>query len=145
MKNLINKVLFTLLSITVISCSTDPEPIRYGEDACHFCDMTIVSKAHSAQAVSTKGKQFKYDAIECMVHDINKNQIEMALLQVADFSNPGTMINIQRAGFIVHDSINSPMGENLAAVEMKAFNDLYTWEQLKARFLAGDFISLNHK
>src|SRR5690606_37879876 len=110
-----------------------------------FCDMTIVSQAHSAQAVSTKGKQFKYDAIACMMHDIIKNPTEMAVKQVANFASPGVMIDAERAGFIIHDSINSPMGENLAAIKMETAEDLYTWSQLKARFLGEESVTLNHK
>ncbi len=144
MKPLTYKLLIAILTVTIISCDKTPDPIKYGEDSCHFCEMTIVSKAHSAQAVSTKGKQFKYDAIECMMHDIIINQTEMAVKQVANFSNPGAMIDAERAGFIVHDSINSPMGENLAALEMGEHQDLYTWNQLKARFLGEDSVTLNN-
>lgn len=145
MKNSINIILIVFLTLSVMSCSTTPEPIRYGEDACNFCDMTIVSQAHSAQAVSTKGKQFKYDAIECMMNDFIRNQTEMAVMRVANFKSPGTMMDVEMAGFIVHDSINSPMGENLAAIEMVNNHNLYTWSELKARFLGEDSVTLNHK
>ncbi|HSP40682.1 MAG TPA: nitrous oxide reductase accessory protein NosL [Gillisia sp.] len=143
MKTSIFKSLIAILAITFISCSTTPEPIKYGEDSCHFCEMTIVSQVHSAQAVSTKGKQFKYDAIECMMNDIIKNQTEMAVKRVANFSSPGEMIDVEKAGFIVNDSINSPMGENLAAIEIGSNENLYTWSELKARFLGEDSVTLN--
>ena len=143
MKTSIFKSLIAILAIAFISCSTTPEPIKYGEDSCHFCEMTIVSQVHSAQAVSTKGKQFKYDAIECMMNDIIKNQTEMAVKRVANFSSPGVMIDVEKAGFIVHDSINSPMGENLAAIEIGSNENLYTWSELKARFLGEDSVTLN--
>ncbi len=132
-----------ILFLVFISCSTTPDPIKYGEDSCHFCEMTIVSQVHSARAVSTKGKQFKYDAIECMVHDIIKNQTAMAVQQVADFSHPGTMIDVENAGFIVNDTINSPMGENLAALKSGSNEDFYTWEELKTKFLNEESVSLN--
>lgn len=136
-----------VLAGAVSSCSTEPEPIKYGEDACHFCEMTIVSQAHSARAVSTKGKQFKYDAIECMVHDIIRNETEMAVKQVADFSHPGNMIAVEKARFVINDSINSPMGANLAAVKEEAAKktgEVYTWNELKHRFLSEESITLNH-
>lgn len=145
MKRSIYKSLILVLSLALMACSTTPEPIRYGEDSCHFCDMTIVSQAHSAQAVSTKGKQFKYDAIECMMNDMINNQPEMAVKQVANFANPGEMIDVERAGFIINDTINSPMGENLAALEKGNNEDLYTWSQLKARFLGEVSVTLNLK
>lgn len=134
------------ISLLIVSCSTSPEPIRYGEDSCHYCEMTIVSQAHSAQAVSTKGKQFKYDAIECMVNDLNSKETEMSIKQVADFRQPGNMIQVENAGFIINDSINSPMGANLAAIKTRqdGGGDLYTWSDLKAKFLNEDSMSLNH-
>jgi len=132
-----------LLSLLLSSCSTQPEPINYGSDACHFCKMTIVTKTHSAQAVSTKGKQFKYDAIECMVNDINTdNKVEMAVKQVANYLNPGEMIPAEKATYIISSNIPSPMGANLSAIatkqeaeELKKHNggDLFDWNALKAR------------
>ena len=86
-----------ILLVLMASCSTQPEPINYGSDACHFCKMTIVSKTHAAQAVSVKGKQFKYDAIECMVNDLNtENNTEMSIVLVADYLDAGEMIPAER-------------------------------------------------
>lgn len=141
MKKLKN-ILFLVLSAGIIaSCGTDPEPINYGEDSCHFCDMTIVSQAHAAQAVSKKGKQFKYDAIECMLHDDIRNNTEMAVQRVSNYENPGTMLGVREASFVINDSINSPMGENLAAIEKNnpSFSgdaeELYSWEELRTMFV----------
>lgn len=143
MKNIALKFYIVIISLTVLSCSTQPEPIRYGEDSCHFCEMTIVSQAHSAQAVSTKGKQFKYDAIECMMNDILRNQTEMAVKQVANFASPGEMIEAETAGYLINDSINSPMGANLAALKMNNNEDLYSWDELKAQFMGDKPVTLN--
>lgn len=116
MKNL----LYLLIPVFFISCSTNPQPIDYGKDSCDFCEMTIVDRSFSAQAVSKKGKQFKYDAIECMVNDLHDHSEAMAIQQVADFSNPGNMIAVEQALFIVNDSLKSPMGANLAAIRKES-------------------------
>lgn len=128
-----------LLSVLMVSCSTEPEQISYGHDACHFCDMTIVSKGYAAQAVSIKGKQYKYDAIECLVNDLERKDEEMAVMQVSDFMAPGNMVKVHEARFVINDTLNSPMGENLAALKngslkAKHSKNLLTWEQLKFRF-----------
>ncbi len=142
MKNL----LYLLISVLFISCSTDPKPIDYGKDACDFCEMTIVDRNFSAQAVSKKGKQFKYDAIECMVNDLHDHSEAMAIQQVADFSHPGSMIEVEQALFIVNDSLNSPMGANLAAVKKESSiaspqsADTYYWNDLNAYLLEKDSI-----
>jgi copper chaperone NosL len=132
-----------MLLILLTSCSTQPESINYGTDACHFCKMTIVSKTHSAQAVSAKGKQFKYDAIECMVNDINKeNNAEMSVMLVANYLNAGEMIPAEKASYIVSENIPSPMGANLSATKdksdakkLKAENggELFDWNVLLKR------------
>ena len=118
----------------LVSCAVEPAPINYGEDACHFCEMTIVSKAHAAQAVSDKGKQFKYDAIECMIHDELKHNVPKAIRQVANIADPGNMIRVENAVFVINDSINSPMGANLGAFH-KSFDsekaaELFTWQEV---------------
>ena len=142
MKNL----LYLLMLFLMISCSTETKPIAYGKDACDFCEMTIVSKAYSAQSVSEKGKQFKYDAIECMVNDLHDHTAVMEIQQVADFSNPGSMIEVEEAIFIINDSINSPMGANLAAVQKGSSvaspqsADTFFWDELIAHLLEKDSI-----
>ncbi|NJY62618.1 hypothetical protein HC174_07595 [Salinimicrobium sp. CDJ15-81-2] len=139
------KLIFLPALLLVISCNTDPKPIHYGSDACDFCEMTIVSEVFAARAVSTKGKQFKYDAIECMVNDLQQKDVEMAVIQVADYTHPGAMIDVENAVFVIDDSINSPMGANLAAVgketdsaeEMRSMD----WDSLLELFLRKNPVS----
>lgn len=133
-------LVYPLFLLGLVSCKVEIEPIRYGEDACHHCAMTIVDKAYAAQAVSAKGKQYKYDAIECMVHDQLENPNEMAIQQVANYFRPDAMIKVDHALFIMNDSISSPMGEHLAAiprehpVAVKNAPDLLGWKALAALF-----------
>ncbi len=138
------KLIFLAALLLLFGCNTDPKPIAYGHDTCDFCEMTIVNEVFSARAVSTKGKQFKYDAIECLVHDLEQKEIEMAVIQVAHYSDPGEMLNVENAFFIMEDSINSPMGANLAAVSKenppKEKHDLLEWDQLLEYFLRKDSI-----
>lgn len=146
----ITHLLFIAFTVAALaSCSRQPEPIKYGEDSCHYCSMTIVSEAFSAQAVSSKGKQHKYDAIECMVNDLLENNSEPAIQRVADFSRPGTMIDAEMAKYVINDSINSPMGANLAALQQETYpvdgkENVFSWEELKTRFLGANPVTTNH-
>ena len=112
---------FCLLVVIVlmISCSKTPEPINYGTDMCHFCQMTIVTKTHSAQMVTDKGKQFKFDAIDCIVHFLQKTQelFHTSQLLITDYNSPGTMIDAKSASFLVSAEIKSPMGANLTGFD----------------------------
>lgn len=136
--------IFLFIGLLLASCSSEPEPIAYGSDHCAYCKMTIVSKAHSAQMVTKKGKQIKYDAIECMVQDHLQNYeaSEIGQMLVADYENPGLMLDAQEASFIIDEKINSPMGANLAAIKKasdpKEFSRVYTWDELKNHFLKED-------
>jgi copper chaperone NosL len=135
----------TLLLIILTSCKVEPKDINYGNDHCHFCDMTVVDKTHAAQYVTKKGKAYMFDAIECMVNDLNKNNNEdtMAFLLVADYANPGNLVDAKTATFLISEKIKSPMGENLSAFSSKEIAEkvlkenggkLYTWSTLKEKF-----------
>lgn len=136
--------IFIFFGLLLASCSNEPEPIVYGSDACAYCKMTIVSKAHAAQMVTKKGKQIKYDAIECMVQDNLQNyeKSEIAIMLVADYGQPGTMLTAQKASFVIDEKISSPMGANLAAMKKNSnqekFSEVYTWNELKKYFLKED-------
>ncbi len=133
-------ILITILFVT-ISCKIEPQKIEYGKDQCNFCKMNVVDKTHSAQYVTNKGKQFKFDAIECMVNDLSiKEENEIAILLVADYGNPGEMIDAKTAIYLISEGIKSPMGANLSAFSSKEKaaellqefgGKNYSWETLK--------------
>ncbi len=135
---------FTILLCVLVSCKIEPEQINYGSDACAFCKMTIVDQQHAAQYVSNKGKQFKFDAIECMVNAIaEKGSEDIELFLVADYQVPGSMINAKEATYLISKEIKSPMGANLSGFASKekalvtqkdSGGDIYTWQELLIKF-----------
>ncbi len=136
--------IFLFIGMLLVSCSNEPEPIVYGSDNCSYCTMTIVSKAHSAQMVTKKGKQIKYDAVECMIQDNLQNYeaSEIAVMLVANYEKPGTMLPVNEASFVIDKKITSPMGANLAAIKKdcnrEEYSEVYTWSELKKHFLKED-------
>jgi len=135
----------SLLSIVLFtSCNIQPQKIEYGKDACHFCRMNIVDKQHSAELVSNKGKAYKFDATECLINYLEEiDATEMELFLVADYNNPGTLIDANTAAFIISKNIPSPMGEFLSAVSTKdealdlqeaKGGTVYNWEELLIHF-----------
>lgn len=129
--------------LLTVSCKVEPQKIEFGKDQCSFCVMNIVDKTHAAQYVTKKGKQFKFDAIECMMNDLSdKNEDDLAFVLVSNYANPGEMIPAQTASYIITPAIKSPMGANLSALstlekaeelQQKHGGDLFTWESLKQR------------
>ncbi len=137
------KILVTLLFLSAfLSCQVGPQPIEYGLDGCYFCKMTIVDKVHAAEVVTQKGKVYKFDAIECMIHfstEFDTSQIKLYLSN--DFMNPNTLIDATRATFLISENIPSPMGAYLSAfstrVEAEKMQnaeggELYDWNSLLA-------------
>ena len=142
------KIIFILYSISLfifISCSLEPEKINYGSDACHFCQMTIVDQQHASQYVTSKGKQFKFDAIECMLNEFSeKTTDDVSVILVADYGNPGNMTEAINATYLISQEIKSPMGAFLSAFsnqkkaeELLISDDdkIYTWSSIKDKYL----------
>ncbi|MVX34679.1 MULTISPECIES: nitrous oxide reductase accessory protein NosL [Myroides] len=140
------KLYFLILVLLVSSCSVKVQEINYGEDLCHFCKMGIVDKAHASQLVTTKGKNFKFDAIECMINFLSESkadQSQYAFILVSNLSEPGKMISAQEATFIISKDIPSPMGAFLSAVQnkeqasviLKESNEamLYQWDNVQGK------------
>ena len=135
-------IVLALISLFLTSCNVEPQPMNYGSDACHYCDMTIVDKQHASQLVTSKGKAYKYDAIECMVHSLQDEfkNTEMAHYLVADFREPGTLMDAKKASFLVSEKLQSPMGANLSAfsnedaakkAEQEFMGKTFSWEEIQ--------------
>ena len=127
----------------MVACGGNPSPISYGHDACSFCQMTIVDKQHSAQIVTVKGKSYKYDAIECMLNEYRDwDRPEVKLFLVADYNNPGVLLEAESASYLISERIPSPMGEFLTAFASEedrsmfadSVGELHDWNSLKRTF-----------
>ncbi len=137
-------VCIIIITILFISCEVKPEKIVFGKDACHYCKMNIVEKNHAAQLVTKKGKQYKYDAAECLLNDLKNKDVEnAAFILVSDFYTPEKLVNATEAIFLISDSVQSPMGANLATFKDKtvALNfvknnngSLYSWTEIQQHF-----------
>jgi len=136
--------IFTVILLFNTSCKVEPEEIIYGSDACHFCKMTIVDQQHAAQYVTNKGKQFKFDAIECMLNDLaEKNTDEINIFLISDYGNPGTKADAQTATYLISQEIKSPMGAFLSAfsseeiakkTQQESGGKLYNWYSIKEKY-----------
>lgn len=140
MKNYIKKVFAIITIMGLHACAVEPQPINFGTDACNYCKMTIVDKMHASEYVSDKGKVYKYDAVECMIHDLQeKNFPPFAYLLVADYGNNGTFTDAEKAVYLISKKIPSPMGAFLSAfssaekaeeVKNEKGGELYSWKEI---------------
>jgi copper chaperone NosL len=139
---MIRGILISIFTVLIFSsCAIEQEEINYGKDGCHFCKMTIVDNQHAAQLVTAKGKVSKYDAIECLINDLKKrNSVDIGLLLVNDYSNPGELISAETATFLISEGIPSPMGaflsgfnnkEDAESTKMDKGGALYDWQAIQ--------------
>jgi copper chaperone NosL len=116
------KILMALLLITLLSCNAAPEPLQYGQDACHTCKMTLMDKKFGAELVTSKGKVYKFDDINCMITFYHSGQVEttgFAHKLVVDFNAPSTLINAPDAFYLKSPEIKTPMASQVAGFSTK--------------------------
>jgi len=130
------------LLLILYGCNVSPKAIDYGNDGCHYCKMTIVDKVHATEIVTKKGKVYKFDASECMIHFLKEfedtSKIELYLAN--NYTNPEAFIDATKATFLISENIPSPMGAFLSAFKNKADAEkeqakkggtLYTWSGIQ--------------
>ncbi len=137
-----------LISLSFTACNVKPKPINYGSDACHYCNMNIVDQQFASQLVTSKGKAYSYDAIECMVHSLQEefSDVEMAYQLIADFNTPGNLIDAKSASYLVSDKLPSPMAENLSGYkseddaqnkQLEFGGKIYNWDEIQSHLKRG--------
>ncbi|HOJ07428.1 MAG TPA: nitrous oxide reductase accessory protein NosL [Ignavibacteriaceae bacterium] len=123
MQNKFKYIFYVLITILLIGCSKEPKPISYGEDECEFCKMLVMDKRYGSEMVTDKGKIYFFDSIECLVGYLENQKMTKAdyhSLWVSNYSDPGNIIDAEKAIYLKNDSLRSPMGLNVLAVENEA-------------------------
>jgi len=119
MNRQIIKIVSILSLMIIFSCANrGPSEIHYGQDQCDYCKMTIADRSFGSELVTSKGKVFKFDSIECLAAFAQvraEEKAEPKSMWVTDFKNPGIFIRVDSATIILSEQQNSPMGVGLMA------------------------------
>lgn len=105
------------LICTFTGCNVEPEPIKIGQDNCHYCKMTISDNRFGAEVVTTKGKIFKYDELHCLSSAIADKEIDLKIINgiyFTDFAEPHGLVKREQGFYLISDEIKGPMGGNIA-------------------------------
>jgi copper chaperone NosL len=150
-----SRLVVLLLAVPLASaCEVAPEPLHVGAEECDHCRMLISDRRFAAQLLTSKGKAYKFDAIECMHAFIGAGTVATADIHstwVMDLEGSGDWIPTGEATFLRSPAIRSPMGAGLAAFASReaaetAARDLggsvMGWEALLASAL--DHGSIEH-
>lgn len=142
----VNKVVAAVavfLMMGLASCSTGPQPIKLGADACVFCKMTISDKNFGAEIMTKKGKAYKFDDTHCLIAFMKEGTVAEKDIEgtyLVNFAEPHNFVEVSEALLFKSQDLHSPMGGNVAsfddkdkldeiALEMKG--EIITWETLK--------------
>ena len=137
-------LLYVVLLIS--SCRVNERAIVCGSDECEHCKMLIMDKRYGSEIVTSKGKVYTFDSVECLIEFIYENEdsgMDASTLLVTSYTDPGRLIDAKTASFLISGQMPSPMGAFLTAFSdykvAKEFYSssggyLYTWEELIRNF-----------
>jgi copper chaperone NosL len=102
--------------------------------------MTIVEQQYGAEVVTTKGRVYVFDAIECMVNFSQENtDMKFAHLLVNHYTDPGNLNDATTSTFLISKALPSPMGaflnglptkEQAVSLQADKGGKIYSWNEL---------------
>ncbi len=105
----------------VIACSPrGPKDIRYGEELCDYCHMTITDPAFAAQLVTSTGKVYVFDDLGDLASFTTEGRVpvdQVYGIWVNLFLRPADRVPVDDAVFLQSDRLRSPMSSGLAAFQ----------------------------
>lgn len=134
----------TLALGLVASCTPGPRAIRYGEEACEHCHMSIVDHRFAGQLVTSTGKVYPFDDVGCLAAFVATGPVqggEVHGIYVNSFVTPDSLLDATGAVYLRSEPLHTPMASGLAALRPGAEADsvharlggvLLTWEQVLA-------------
>lgn len=110
-------VVLLFISLIFTSCiKSEMVPIALNLDACDYCKMTIADGKYASEAITEKGRVYKFDDIMCMVKHSKENvKTKIASYYVSDYNQNNVLIPSESAHFIKGTEINSPMRGGIIA------------------------------
>lgn len=113
-------IILLLLPFLLQSCTTKPEPIKAGTDACANCKMTITDLRFSAEVLTKKGRVYKFDDLKCVIQHLKSHpglSNETSGIYTALYTEPQRFVPVEQAVLLQSDGLHSPMNGNVAAFE----------------------------
>lgn len=101
-----------------------------------YCKMTISNPQYGAEMITDRGRVLKYDALECMINYINKDQPLYSQLYAIPYDQPGKLHPVDSLQYVISSEYRSPMGANLAAFRksnVHSSQPLMSWNILKQK------------
>jgi copper chaperone NosL len=129
------------------SCNTQPEALIPGKDICVHCKMPVADTRFGAELISSKGKIYKFDDINCMLQwkkNGGGSNVDFKHILVVNYFNPIDLMQADKAVYLKSDKIRTPMNSGFAAfskeeeaknLQQEIGGTLVSWQQVVANIL----------
>jgi copper chaperone NosL len=107
-----------LMALVFVSCTSGPQPVQWGKDACVFCKMTMMDKRYGAQIINRHGKTFLFDDIICLSGYLDAGNLapdNIRCIYFVDFKT-AALIAADSTIILKSETFRSPMSSHLASV-----------------------------
>ncbi|MCY4674395.1 MAG: nitrous oxide reductase accessory protein NosL [Bacteroidetes bacterium] len=133
-------VILGFMLVVLAGCALEPQPLDHGHDRCAYCKMTLSDEQYGAELITSKGKFFTFDSVECLASHLATADLlpdHIHSLWVVDYENPPQLIPVDEAFFLHSRDLPSPMGMNLTAfgpgitqqaVQHSFFGEILDWQ-----------------
>lgn len=127
-----------VLTLGVQACgSGGPQPINYGADQCAHCRMTVSDARFGCQLVTTKGRAYHFDDVQCMVAFVKAGTVaaeDVSKYYLPDYSNTNKLLPAEELFLLKSESLKSPMRGDVAAFtnkeDLEKVSDIHGGEEL---------------
>ena len=109
----------SILLLFVVSCSVEPKPIHYNLDVCEYCHMVITDVRYGTETLTSKGKAYKFDSVECLIDYCKENKPNVHQHLVTCYGEPHSLYDAKNTWVIKCNAMPSPMGRYLTAFKSK--------------------------
>lgn len=133
-------LLFSLMvTLGFAACGNDgPQAIRYGQEQCVYCKMTISDARFGTQIVTNKGRAFNFDDVQCMIAFMKAGDVDQADIKeiyLPDYSNDNKLYPAKEMFLLRSEALKSPMRGDVAAfiteADVEEARKIYGGEVLK--------------
>ena len=93
-------------------------PLRWGEESCRHCHMTLADRRFGAEVITTRGRALPFDDAGCAAEHLAQGETpaaEVSSVWVIDYTHPDSLIAADGAVFVRSSTFHTPMGSGVVA------------------------------
>ncbi len=111
-------IAFNLMLLSNSCTEEGPQAIRYGQDQCVYCKMTVSDPRFGTQILTKKGRALNFDDLQCMVAHVKADEVnegDISEYYLPDYTNNNQLLPAKEMVLLKSESLRSPMRGDVAA------------------------------